>query len=93
MTNFNSNSQSILPINIIPLMAEAAGRSPKDTIARYTRRLREFLRQKGLAENTERSYRQLKKFSSWCNKSWLDVTPSDIGSIGGVEARTQACFY
>lgn len=42
--------------------------------------IEEFLRQTGKADNTQRSYkRQLKKFSSWYNKSWLDVTPSDIG--------------
>ena len=34
----------------------------------------------GKADNTQRAYkRQLKNFSAWCNKSWLDVIPSDIG--------------
>lgn len=42
--------------------------------------IEEFLRQTGKADNTQRSYkRQLQKFSAWCNKSWLDVSPSDIG--------------
>jgi len=42
--------------------------------------IEEFLRQTGKADNTQRAYkRQLKNFGSWCNKSWLDVTPSDIG--------------
>jgi integrase/recombinase XerD len=42
--------------------------------------IEEFLRQSGKAENTGRTYRgQLLRFSAWCNKSWLDVTPNDIG--------------
>ena len=42
--------------------------------------IEEFLRQTGKADNTQRVYkRQLKNFSAWCNKSWLDVTPS--GSV------------
>jgi integrase/recombinase XerD len=42
--------------------------------------IEEFLRQTGKADNTQRVYRgQLVRFASWCNKSWLDVTPSDIG--------------
>ena len=39
-----------------------------------------FLRQTGKADNTQRTYRgQLVRFAAWCDKSWLDVTPSDIG--------------
>ncbi|MBD1853312.1 tyrosine-type recombinase/integrase [Leptolyngbya sp. FACHB-711] len=42
--------------------------------------IEEFLRQTGKAENTQRTYRgQLIRFAAWCDKSWLDVTPSDIG--------------
>lgn len=40
----------------------------------------EFLRQTGKAENTQRVYRgQLRRFAAWSGKSWLDVTPSDVG--------------
>jgi integrase/recombinase XerD len=42
--------------------------------------IEEFLRQTGKADNTQRTYRgQLVRFVAWCPKSWLDVTPSDIG--------------
>jgi integrase/recombinase XerD len=42
--------------------------------------IEEFLRQTGQADNTQRGYRgQLVRFAAWCDKSWLDVTPSDIG--------------
>lgn len=42
--------------------------------------IEEFLRQTGKADNTQRTYRgQLQRFAAWCNKSWLEVTPSDIG--------------
>ncbi|HEY9747221.1 MAG TPA: tyrosine-type recombinase/integrase [Allocoleopsis sp.] len=42
--------------------------------------MEEFLRQTGKADNTQRVYRgQLVRFAAWCGKSWLDVTPSDIG--------------
>ncbi len=42
--------------------------------------IEEFLRQTGKSDNTQRMYRgQLQRFAAWCGKSWLDVTPSDIG--------------
>jgi integrase/recombinase XerD len=42
--------------------------------------IEEYLRQSGKADNTQRTYRgQLVRFAAWCDKSWLDVTPSDIG--------------
>ncbi|GAB4380102.1 MAG: hypothetical protein Kow00121_35660 [Elainellaceae cyanobacterium] len=42
--------------------------------------IEEFLRQTGKAPNTQRTYLgQLQRFAAWCGKSWLDVTPSDIG--------------
>jgi integrase/recombinase XerD len=72
-------SQPILPITIVPLDGgRQQERSFKDkdvpTDLRHWQ-IEEFLRQKGKAENTQRSYRQqLQKFSSWCNKSWLDIT-------------------
>jgi len=75
---------SILPILIVPLddgRFQQRSRQEQDTPSDLRHwQIEEFLRQKGLAQNTQRSYRrQLKKFSCWCNKSWLDVTPSDIG--------------
>jgi len=37
------------------------------------------LRQTGKPDNTQRVYRgQLVRFAAWCDKPWLDVTPSDI---------------
>jgi integrase/recombinase XerD len=79
-----SEGETILPITIVPLDGgRQEVRSPKDKEAPSDLRhwqIEEFLRQKGLANNTQRAYRrQLKAFSAWCNKSWLDVTPSDIG--------------
>ena len=42
--------------------------------------IEEFLRQTGKSDNTQRVYRgQLVRFAAWCDKSWLDVTPSDLG--------------
>ena len=42
--------------------------------------IEEFLRQTGKADNTQRTYRgQLMRFAAWCNQSWLEVSPSDIG--------------
>ena len=75
----------ILPITIVPLDGgrEKQGDStqlPKTLSDLRHWQIEEFLRQTGKADNTQRAYkRQLKNFSAWCNKSWLDVTPSDIG--------------
>lgn len=34
----------------------------------------------GKSDNTQRVYRgQLVRFAAWCDRFWLDVTPSDIG--------------
>jgi integrase/recombinase XerD len=34
----------------------------------------------GKADKTQRTYRgQLVRFAAWCDQSWLEVTPSDIG--------------
>jgi len=42
--------------------------------------IEEFLRQTGKADNTQRTYRgQLKRFMAWCDRSWTEVTPSDLG--------------
>lgn len=76
------SSELILPIIIIPLDGgRQQEQEQKDTISDLRHwQIEEFLRQTGKAENTQRSYRrQLKKFAHWCNKSWLDVTASDIG--------------
>ena len=75
----------ILPITIVPLDGgrEKQGSStqlPKTLSDLRHWQIEEFLRQTGKADNTQRAYkRQLKNFSAWCNKSWLDVTASDIG--------------
>ncbi|MBE9018767.1 tyrosine-type recombinase/integrase [Chroococcidiopsidales cyanobacterium LEGE 13417] len=80
-----SSSDPILPIVIVPLdggrQQERSRQEPTDTLADLRHwQIEEFLRQTGKAENTQRSYRQqLKKFIHWCNKSWLDVTASDLG--------------
>lgn len=74
----------VLPIVILPLTAIEGG---KETDAHKAElpdvrhwQIEEFLRQTGKADNTQRTYRgQLVRFASWCNKSWLEVTPSDIG--------------
>jgi integrase/recombinase XerD len=42
--------------------------------------IEEFLRQTGKSDNTQRVYRgQLVRFAAWYDRSWLEVTPSDIG--------------
>lgn len=84
----------ILPITIVSLndgrgkegdSANAPGNglrpeSPKVLSDLRHWQIEEFLRQTGKADNTQRAYkRQLKNFSAWCDKSWLNVTPSDIG--------------
>ncbi|MBD2121601.1 tyrosine-type recombinase/integrase [Trichocoleus sp. FACHB-262] len=71
----------VLPIVIVPLTGgkqpEPRQLEPPDL--RHWQ-IEEFLRQTSKADNTQRVYRgQLVRFASWCNKSWLDVTPSDIG--------------
>ncbi|MBD1997665.1 tyrosine-type recombinase/integrase [Leptolyngbya sp. FACHB-541] len=76
-----SPSDPILPVVIVPLNGgkkeEARREEPPDM--RHWQ-IEEFLRQTGKSENTERTYRgQLVRFVAWCDKSWLDVTPSDIG--------------
>jgi len=76
-----SPSDPVLPIVIIPFNSE---RSPEihslDTASdgRYSQ-VEEFLQRTGKVGNTQRTYRgQLYRFATWCNKSWSDVTPSDI---------------
>lgn len=82
LTTMNSSpSESVLPIVIVPLEGgkeQETRRSPPPDVRHW--QIEEFLRQTGKAENTQRTYRgQLVRFADWCEKSWLEVTPSDIG--------------
>jgi len=76
-----SSSDPVLPIVIVPLEGgkPEEPRQPEPPDLRHWQ-IEEFLRQTGKSDNTQRVYRgQLVRFAAWCNKSWLDVTPSDIG--------------
>ncbi|MBC7971424.1 MAG: tyrosine-type recombinase/integrase [Verrucomicrobia bacterium] len=71
----------VLPIVIVPFDGgkEPEPRREEPSDIRHWQ-IEEFLRQTGKADNTQRTYRgQLVRFAAWCPKSWLDVTPSDIG--------------
>lgn len=74
-------SSSNLPIIIVPLLDNVEQKPQRETLPDLRHwQIEEFLRQTGKAENTQRTYRgQLIRFVGWCDKSWLDVTPSDIG--------------
>lgn len=76
-----SPSDPVLPIVIVPLQGgkvEEPRRAEPPDLRHW--QIEEFLRQTGKADNTQRTYRgQLVRFAAWCDKSWLDVTPSDIG--------------
>ena len=81
MTQFPD--RPILPITIVPKggrREKTGGNTSSETLSDLRHwQIEEFLRQTG-TDNTQRSYkRQLKNFSSWGNKFWLDVTPGDIG--------------
>lgn len=71
----------ILPIVLIALdggQPVAVQVDPPPDVRHW--QIEEFLRQTGKADNTQRTYRgQLERFATWCDRSWLDVTPSDIG--------------
>ena len=77
-------SDPTLPIVPLPITA-IEGRKPTKSRSNQSPDIRhwqieEFLRQTGKSDNTQRTYRgQLQRFIAWCDKSWLDVTPSDIG--------------
>ena len=77
----DSPSDPVLPIVIVPLQGgkvEEPRRAEPPDLRHW--QIEEFLRQTGKADNTQRTYRgQLVRFAAWCPKSWLDVTPSDIG--------------
>jgi integrase/recombinase XerD len=77
----DSLTNSVLPIVIVPIEGgkkEESRRSEPPDLRHW--QIEEFLRQTGKAENTQRTYRgQLRRFAVWFSKSWLDVTPSDIG--------------
>jgi integrase/recombinase XerD len=71
----------VLPIVIVPLEGgkELEPRCEEPPDLRHWQ-IEEFLRQTGKSDNTQRTYRgQLVRFATWCSKSWLDVTSSDIG--------------
>jgi integrase/recombinase XerD len=77
----DSPTDPVLPIVIMPIeggkQQEPRQAEPPDL--RHWQ-IEVFLRQTGKADNTQRTYRgQLVRFAAWCDKSWLDVTPSDIG--------------
>jgi integrase/recombinase XerD len=75
------STDPVLPIVIVPL-AGSKQPEPWRSLPPDMRhwQIEEFLRQTGKAENTQRTYRgQLVRFAAWCDKSWLDVTPSDLG--------------
>lgn len=77
----DSLTDPVLPIVIVPLdggkQKEPQREEPPDM--RHWQ-IEEFLRQTGKSDNTQRVYRgQLVRFAAWCDRSWLDVTPSDIG--------------
>ena len=77
----SSPSDTVLPIVIVPLQGgkvEEPRRAEPPDLRHW--QIEEFLRQTGKADNTQRTYRgQLLRFAAWCDQSWLDVTPSDIG--------------
>jgi integrase/recombinase XerD len=73
----------VLPIVIVPLRG---GKPPKPKTEKLPDmrhwQIEEFLRQTEKANNTQRAYRgQLQRFVTWCDKSWTDVTLSDIGKF------------
>jgi integrase/recombinase XerD len=80
-TMTSSPSDPVLPIVIMPIEGgkQEEPRPPEPPDLRHWQ-IEEFLRQTGKSDNTQRVYRgQLVRFVAWCDKSWLDVTPSDIG--------------
>lgn len=77
----SSPSDPVLPIVIVPLHGGKVEEPRRETPPNLRHwQIEEFLRQTGKADNTQRTYRgELIRFAAWCDKSWLDVTPSDIG--------------
>jgi integrase/recombinase XerD len=77
----SSTPNFVLPIVIVPLdggRVEEPRRTAPPDLRHW--QIEEFLRQTGKADNTQRTYRgQLKRFAAWCEKSWTEVTPSDLG--------------
>jgi integrase/recombinase XerD len=77
----DSSVDPVLPIIIVPIeggKVEEPRRVDPPDLRHW--QIEEFLRQTGKADNTQRMYRgQLVRFAAWCDKSWLDVMPSDIG--------------
>ncbi len=79
----SSLNNPILPIMIVPLNGGIQEQSrPGEPPDLRHWQIEEFLRQTGKADNTQRAYRgQLQRFAAWCNKSWTEITPSDIGKF------------
>ncbi|MBD2090649.1 tyrosine-type recombinase/integrase [Microcoleus sp. FACHB-1515] len=76
----SSSVDPVLPIIIVPFEGGRSEELPSKPPDLRDWQIEEFLRQTGKAENTQRTYRgQLQRFAVWCDRSWLDVTPSDIG--------------
>jgi len=77
----SSPSDPILPIVIVPLEGGKPLEPRREELPDLRHwQIEEFLRQTGKSDNTQRVYRgQLVRFVTWCDKSWLDVSPSDIG--------------
>ena len=77
----SSPNNPVLPIMIVPLNSGIREQSrPEEPSDLRHWQIEEFLRQTGKADNTQRAYRgQLERFAAWSNKSWLDVSPSDLG--------------
>lgn len=76
----SSSIDPVLPIIIVPLDGSRESAQPhEEPLDLQYGQIEEFLRQTGKSANTQRVYRgQLVRFAAWCDKSWLDVTPSDI---------------
>ncbi|MBD2019143.1 tyrosine-type recombinase/integrase [Leptolyngbya sp. FACHB-36] len=77
----SSPADSVLPIVIVPLKGGKPRAPQREELPDLRHwQIEEFLRQTGKSDNTQRTYRgQLQRFAAWSDKSWLEVTPSDIG--------------
>ncbi|WP_225913765.1 tyrosine-type recombinase/integrase [Leptolyngbya ohadii] len=77
----DSSTDPVLPVTIVPIEGgkkQEPRRSEPPDLRHW--QIEEFLRQTGKAENTQHTcWGQLVRFAAWCDKSWLDVTPGDIG--------------
>lgn len=76
-----SFSNAVPPVVILPLKNDKKKHFDSKEPSNLNHcQIENFLRQTGKSLNTQRAYRgQLRRFLEWCHKSWMDVTPSDIG--------------